>query len=412
MAEVEETSIIGRRMIRPSEKTWTGTMKLSEIDMAMARGFVPKLYVYRGAHKKDEWDPPSKAKTLEESLSKALVRFYPFMGRLRPTQGGAGVDDSDAATWGVPFVEAQADVEVADLGDNLAEAEEEGRLCRLFPAVYYGVPLHEMPLLTVQLTHFRCGGVAVAFAWFARGEPLGMAPLHDLSILRAGEAARSIPEFIQKDAAGEGGGLPPFSETTSVKLSLSKIQINKLKQLAGNVVNGRPYSRFEVLCLEEREKEGKKLNALGVSIDIRKRINPPLSQEFVGNAVINLSATSETKGLISNPLGHACSKIRQTLDKVTDDLVWSYMDYQKSVDDLGAWRGIMTPQGSFVNPDVMMVSWLNLSFYNLDFGWGNEVHMASRPQAWEGVACLLDGREDGQTVVVMCLQDAHVDKFK
>lgn len=161
-----------------------------------------------------------------------------------------------------------------------------------------------------------------------------------------------------------------------------------------------------------RGHEGKRLNALGMAIDIRKRVNPPLPRAFNGNGAIVITATSESDDLISNPLGYACSKIRQTINKVTEDLIWAYLDYQKSLDDLWEWRGLMTPEGLFVNPDVLISSWMNLSFNNLDFGWGNEIFMAAMLQPWEGFGRLLSGHEEGSAIVVICLQVDHVDKFK
>ncbi|KAL8161678.1 hypothetical protein V2J09_013167 [Rumex salicifolius] len=455
MAEVQ---IKATHIVRPSGKTWTGTMKMSEFDMALGKGFVPSLYLYR-PHK--DWDAAAITQTLKDSLGKALVHFYPFAGRLRPTDGGRMELVLDEEVWGVPVLEAETAVEVAELGD-LAEAEEKRRFQHLAPMADYRKPLHELPLLTVQITHFRCGGVGVGilmshavvdglgaghfyseWARLARGEALELVPINDRSLLRAGEAPRSPPAFsLQPEAAlppppmppmmpppppsdsGMDGPpppmmMPPFLQTITLKLPVSKSQINKLKQIAGDVTNGRPYSRFEVLtahawrCASKaRGHEGKKLNALGIAVDIRRRINPPLPRAFVGNAVVMLTATSESEDLVSNPVGYACSRIRQTIDKVTDEFVWKYVDYQKSLEDLGAWRGMMTLEGQFVNPDVMMISWMNLSINGLDFGWGNEAHMASSPQALEGVASLLPGKEEGSVLVVMCLQVAHVDKFK
>lgn len=436
MAEVQ---IKATQIVRPSEKTWTGRMTLTEIDVGLAKGFVPKLYLYKP---NKAFDAASISQTLKESLGKALVHFYPFAGRLTPTEGGRCdlVVDDAANTWGVPFVEAETDVEVAELGDDLLEAEANGRFRNLYSMVDYGKPLQELPLLMVKITHFRCGGVGVAITWshavvdglgaghfysewcrLARGEPLGTAPVHDRSLLRAGEPPRSVPEFIEQEAAPP---LPPpttvDSRTTSVKLPVSKSQINKLKQAAGDLNNGRrPYTRVEVLtahvwrCASKaRGNEGKKLNAIGIAIDIRKRINPPLPRAFNGNAVMIVTATSDSEDLVSKPLSYICDTIRRTLDKVTDELVWSYLDHQKALEDLGAWRGVMTPEGVFTNPDVLMVSWMNLSFNNLNFGWGNEAHMACMPQSLEGVACLLDDREQGSAVAVICLKVAHVDKFK
>lgn len=96
---------------------------------------------------------------LKESLSKALVAFYPMAGRLQENHK-TGRIDIDCNAQGAVFVEVETTHELTDFGD-FKTTNELKNLC--FPKCNYDGGLSSFPLLLVQLTRFKCGGVTLGF---------------------------------------------------------------------------------------------------------------------------------------------------------------------------------------------------------------------------------------------------------
>lgn len=59
---------------------------------------------------------------------------------------------------GVRFIETESDSKLEDLGDFSPSPEYN----YLVPKVDYSLPIHQLPLMLVQLTRFKCGGVSLS----------------------------------------------------------------------------------------------------------------------------------------------------------------------------------------------------------------------------------------------------------
>lgn len=224
------------------------------------------IYFYRKPN--TSW--PAIIHTLESSLSKVLVPFYPVAGRLRSVGGGRF--ELDCNGKGAVFVAAELNAELVDFGDFTPSTKFDQFL---IPPIDYSVPIDEVPVLVAQVTKFECGGVSLSIAmshvvadgksaanfvaeWarLARGEFLQIAPVLDRKAFRAGEPPSAMPRF---DHSKDFGNLPfllklPSAEevskmkTTMVRLGLDKGQVEKLKKMANNqsrAEGARPYTRYE-----------------------------------------------------------------------------------------------------------------------------------------------------------------------
>ncbi|KAH9325173.1 hypothetical protein KI387_005351, partial [Taxus chinensis] len=93
------------------------------------------------------------AKIILEALSKILVYYFPFAGRLRNKENGD--IEVECTGQGALFVEAMADNDLSVIGD-LDECNPS------FRQLIFSLPLDtgykDLHLLTVQVTRFRCGG--------------------------------------------------------------------------------------------------------------------------------------------------------------------------------------------------------------------------------------------------------------
>ncbi|GAB2221711.1 hypothetical protein Droror1_Dr00012896 [Drosera rotundifolia] len=76
--------------------------------------------------------------------------------------------------------------------------------------------------------------------------------------------------------------------------------------------------------------------------------------------------------LFSNLLSHMCSKIREAINRATDEHIRSTTQFFRNQDDLSKHQDVHVEddEAPFTgNPNLGVVSWLNVPIYNMDFGW-------------------------------------------
>ncbi|KAI5659289.1 hypothetical protein M9H77_28082 [Catharanthus roseus] len=446
-------------LVKPADQTFKGRLPLSIWDQIGCMIHVPTIYIYRP--NEEYWLKPEDTiiKTIEGSLSKALVHFYPLAGRLRSL--GRGRLEVDCNGAGVQLIEAETDSSLADLGDFLSSP----KFHNLFPSIDYKTCcIEELPLLYVQLTKFKCGGICLSltvshavvdglaaahftseWARIARGESLQVVPFFDRNVFRTGDESddpfqfqglvSSSPCFLHNLY-----NFPPIligqssneaerrKATCTAVLKLTKHQIETLKKKANagrGVSMGIPYTRYEVItahmwrcACKARNLMPEQPTALGIALDLRQRIQPPLPQGYFGNAIIDVVASSYSGKLISRPLSYAASKIREAISQVTNEYVKSSIEFLENQEDLSRFQDLYAfknDEGPFYgNPNLAVVSWLTLPLYHLDFGWGKEVYMSPGTHDCDGDCLIIPGHEgDDETLAVgLCLQEMHMEDFK
>ncbi|XP_028751351.1 spermidine hydroxycinnamoyl transferase [Neltuma alba] len=427
----------GSYIVKPSEPTWIGSMGLSEWDQTSCLTHVPVIYFYRPP---SSWlSPPTAiADTLKHSLSRALVPFYPLAGRLQWIGHGRLLLHCNAA--GARFIEAECDSNLDDLVDSSLSFQPS----ELHPSVDYSLPIDELPLCLVQLTRFKCGGLSISIAishavvdgpaafhfiseWarLARDEPLQVTPFLDRSVFRAAQPplARAPPSL---DDYPQYGRLPLLvgqwdnleereKKTTKAMLKISKSQMEQLKKMGGG------FSRYETIsghmwrtACKARGLKMEQPTSLVIVVDSRSRMRPQLPREFFGTATFDVIAQSVVGDLLSKPLGFAARKVREAVQKVTDEYVRSGIELLKSQKDLTKFQDIHKEGPPFLgNPNFEVVSWLTLPIDGFDFGWGKEVSMGLGSHMLDGNSVLLPSPEgDGSVVVALCFQVDHMDAFK
>ncbi|XP_019188751.1 PREDICTED: spermidine hydroxycinnamoyl transferase-like [Ipomoea nil] len=437
-------------VVKPSEPTWSGLLSLSELDQIATMMHVETLYFYSTP---STLSPDAIIDTLRLSLSQVLVHFYPLAGRLSWTSaGGSSALVLNCNAAGVVLVEAESDAVLADLGDFSPCPE----LNHLVPSVdYSGDPIQDIPLFVGQLTKFRCGGISLGFAishvvadghglchflseWanLASGKPLSSAPFHDRRRLLRGVGESSSPQggprrvfdhsppLIVGQSSDESERM---KETKVSTLRLSKPQIHALKAAANNgrSYNAKPrdYTRYEVItahiwrcaCKARSHKPQQPTN-LCFSVDIRRRMEPPLPDSYFGNAVVDVVIHGGVSGeIISGPLQDVASKIREAIDGVTSEYVNSSIDfYRNEVDVIKRQELLGVLFGG--NPNLSVISWVGLPIQGLDFGWGEEIHMSPGNHDCDGDVLILPGPngidgDDGSLLVAACLQVDHIQDF-
>ncbi|XP_074278167.1 spermidine hydroxycinnamoyl transferase-like [Silene latifolia] len=346
-------TIKSKHVVTPAEPTWNGILPLSELDQVGELGNSSVLYFYDRPHGV-KWDDPSKnmiIETLKDSLSRALVPFYPLAGRLSWIEGNRLQLDCNAK--GGELIEADSTKKLSEFG-NFVDSSISMFQDLISHIDYTNTPIEELPLLSVQVTRFACGGIC-----------LGMQTSH---VITDGRCAFHFYKEWARLAQGD--------------------QIESLKKVANHeMLSSRPYSRFEVLtahawrCMTRaRALAADRISPLYFIADGRSRLNPPLPSSYFGNAVIPVIACSCAGELLSRPLSYACSKVREAVELLSSDYIKGTIESLSKVETLSDLqymddRGKMIGNSkSLPEQNMWVTTWLNVLPQGLDFGWGHEVY--------------------------------------
>ncbi|KAF4398928.1 hypothetical protein G4B88_023522 [Cannabis sativa] len=231
-------------MVTPAQSTWKGNQSLSEWDQIGCTTYTSSIYFYAPTTLPFQ----TITQTIIDSLSHTLPHFYPLAGRLRSLNNGRFQLECNGN--GVVFVAAELNADLSYFEKDYFTPTLESD--RLLPYVNESLPIHELPLLLVQLTKFSCGGLSLGvtashvlidglsaanfmteWARIARGLPLQKAPFFDKKAFGVGDCCGSNPQRF--DHSNDFGNMPfllkqPNAEelkkmkTTMFTLKLTKEQ--------------------------------------------------------------------------------------------------------------------------------------------------------------------------------------------
>ncbi|XP_057990778.1 stemmadenine O-acetyltransferase-like [Hevea brasiliensis] len=400
-----EFQIISRETIKPSSPTpnHLRTHKLSIIDQLAIQCYVPVLLFYPS----NGQDSSQRSSLLKKSLSQILTHFYPFAGR---EVNSSWIDCNDE---GASFVEANV---AADLSMLLKQPQFE-LLQQLLPCKpnENSVPFRAREILAVQVNYFICGGMTI-----------GVCIKHliaDASTVASFiERWGAVACFADTDVNGvildRTSLFPPIDKTEGLswgdssdeeflpEIVMKRLVFNgsKIAALRERVGNGlyldRP-SRFEavsaliwgasIAATRETDETVDYHVAMSV-VDLRKKLNPPLPQQCIGNICqVTTAKCSMEKSTDYNELAQ---KIRESIRKVDDESVRKFHEDGKWLDfvkKLGEEYGKKSKVRMF-----KFSSWCRFPFYEADFGWGKPIWVSTAMEQENG-AIFLDS-SDGQGI--------------
>ncbi|XP_031480219.1 shikimate O-hydroxycinnamoyltransferase-like [Nymphaea colorata] len=424
-------------MVRPAAETPHHGLWKSNLDLLVPRMHTPSVYFYRFDGSHNFFD----TEVIKDALSRALVPFYPMAGRLRRDEDGR--IEIDCNGHGVLFVEAVAEATVADFGDFAPTME----LKQLIPAIDYTGQISSYPLLVLQVTFFKCGGVSVGVgmqhhvadgfsglhfinSWsdIARGMDVNSLPFIDRNrtILRPRDPPMPAFPHIEYQPP------PPLKnkilteiphgkhQTTPPSVAIFKLtrnQLTKLKNKAKEGDNSISYSSYEMLsghvwrcvCMArglDHDQETK----LYIATDGRSRLQPPLPAGYFGNVIFTTTPVAISGNLVAMPTYYAASKIHDAISIMDNQYLRSALDYLELQPDLSTLvRGAHT----FECPNLGITSWTRLPIHDADFGWGRPIFMGPGGIAYEGLAFMLPSpSNDGSLSIAIALQPNHMKAFE
>lgn len=137
---------------------------------------------------------------------------------------------------------------------------------------------------------------------------------------------------------------------------------------------------------------------LNIGIGTRTRLNPPLPEEYWGNAIILKPIKIKARELLENGLGFAALQMNKII---------ASQNYDEVVNSYKGWleKPVILRKGSvFVGNRLAISSSPKFSVYSCDFGWGKPVAVRSgMANKGNGKVTLFPGVEKGSVDIEVCL---------
>uniref|UniRef100_M1CUX2 Anthranilate N-benzoyltransferase protein n=1 Tax=Solanum tuberosum TaxID=4113 RepID=M1CUX2_SOLTU len=137
---------------------------------------------------------------------------------------------------------------------------------------------------------------------------------------------------------------------------------------------------------------------LNIIVGTRTRLNPPLPQEYWGNAVILKSIKVKAGELLENQLGFSALQINKVVVS---------QNYEEVIDSYKGWveKPVMFSKKLLLMANKLSISSSpKFSVYSCDFGWGKPVGVRSgMANKGDGKVTLFPGVEEGSVDIEVCL---------
>ncbi|KAL0447212.1 UNVERIFIED_CONTAM: Stemmadenine O-acetyltransferase [Sesamum latifolium] len=373
-----EIEVISQEIIKPSSPTPQSLRKyqLSFLDQIAPPALTPVVYFYEADAKFSNLE---KSNNLKKSLSQVLSRFYPLAGRL--------VDDLyvDCNDQGVRYVEAVATCSLSQVIKNPVMKNMDKFLSH---KVYDDV---QNLCVAVQVTYFQCGGTAVGLAISHKlADALSSFLVANTwaAVARNGnydevpapkfEGAKIFPP---RDTAGFNPRTGILKEELVTKIfTFPASKISSLQdRYSGGAGQRRPtraealsafiWTRF-VSALEMKADPNKIYTVLH-AVNLRPRMDPPLSEYHFGN-IFQLAIARPTVGADSG--SELLKKVREAIRAVNGEYVAQLQQGDKYLNFLKK-RMAQSNKGQLVT--FNFTSLCGFPLYKADFGWGKPVWVVS-----------------------------------
>ncbi|KAL3818541.1 hypothetical protein ACJIZ3_004446 [Penstemon smallii] len=407
-------------LVTPAGETEKGHYFLSNLDQNIAV-IVRTIYCFKSEEKGNE----DAVDVIKDALSKILVHYYPLAGRLTISPEMKLIVDCTGE--GAVFVEAEAGCELGELGDiTRPDPVTLGKLV-------YDVPgaknVLEIPPLAVQVTKFKCGGFVLGLSmnhcmfdgigamefvnsWgeVARGNPIKNPPFMDRTILKSRNPPK--PEYPHHEFAQ----IQDISNSTDLykeeilykSFCFDHQKLQHLKNKALQDKSLQNCTTFESLSAFVWKSRTQSLNLnpnqqtkLLFAVDGRSRFDPPIPENYFGNAIVLTNSLSSAGELVENPISHTVKLVQNAVKMVTDEYMRSAIDYFE-----------VTRARPSLDATLLITTWSRLSFHTTDFGWGEPV--LSGPVALpekEVILFLSNGKERKSINVLLGLPASAMKKF-
>ncbi|KAB2609087.1 omega-hydroxypalmitate O-feruloyl transferase-like [Pyrus ussuriensis x Pyrus communis] len=378
-------------LVPPESETEKSLYYLSNLDQNIAV-IVRTMYCFKSDSKGNE----EAAKVIKSALSKILVHYYPFAGKLTISTEGKLIVDCTGD--GAVFVEAEANCEMEKIGDTTKpDPKTLGNLVTKFTCGGFSLGL--------CINHFTSDGIAVmefinSWSDTARGLPLKVLPFLDRNILKPSNPTKiEFPhdEFIQIEDISENSKLYEEEKLLYSAFCFDPEKLEKLKKMAVEDGVLEKCTTFKALSAfvwrartEALRMRPDQKTKLLFAVDGRSKLEPPVPEGFFGNAILLTHALCSAGELLENPFSFAVGLVDKAVKMVTDSYMRSVVDYFE-----------VTRARPSLAATLLITTWSKLSFRTTDFGWGEPVFSGPVGLPGKEVCLFLSHGEDRKSINVL-----------
>ncbi|KAL5714107.1 hypothetical protein ACHQM5_016112 [Ranunculus cassubicifolius] len=359
---------------------------------------LPVQYIQKGLlflkpqNHQAESDDKDVINHLKISFARTLDFFFPFAGRLATQKYKDGsisfyVDCNDS---GAKLVHATAPIRVSDLLDPLFIPPIVYELFPIKDAINYDGM--QLPLLSIQVTflidgiflgitmnHMLCDGSSFwhfmnSWSEISRGSHnISRNPVFERWFINASDCPIRFPSS-NEDQFIERYTPPPVKERM---FHFTQQAIAKLKAKANSEMDTTQISSLQAVLAHMwvAVTKAKNLNhseqvMYRLLTGTRSRVNPPLSNEYFGNSVQVVTATSTAGELVQRGLGWAAWLMNRAIATHTDTSVRHSLE---------AWmkKPVLMSRARIASNDLITGSSPRFNMYGNDFGWGVPIAVRS-----------------------------------
>ncbi|KAK8290802.1 hypothetical protein V6Z11_D06G021600 [Gossypium hirsutum] len=329
---------------------------------------------------------------LKQSLSIALVHFYPLSGRL--------VTKIEENPVSFPkFIHAAVDLSVSDIVSPTYVPLVVQSFFDHDRAINYDG--HTRPLLSIQVTELVDG----VFIGCSMNHVLGdgatfwhfFNTLSEIFQAQGDTKMKISHEFITRFEA---------PELLERMFHFSAKSIAKLKERANTESNTTKISSFQSLSAfvwrsitKARRFPNETVTGCRLAINNRSRLEPALPQDYFGNSIQTVRAVTTASELLDHNLGWAAWKLHQAVVNHTDKQVCGFVNGWLDSPFIYQIAQLFDPQS------VMFGSSPRFNMYENEFGLGKALMLRSGyAHKFDGKVSSYPGREGGGSVdLEICL---------
>ncbi|XP_047947269.1 pelargonidin 3-O-(6-caffeoylglucoside) 5-O-(6-O-malonylglucoside) 4'''-malonyltransferase-like [Salvia hispanica] len=417
-----KVKVVSKRLVKPRTPTPQNlkTYKISFMDELNPTMHVVGMFYYKS--------PASAAANLDhlqDTLSSILPAFYPFAGRYMKQH--RVVDCSDQ---GALLIEANVDLQLLEVM-NLDAVEE---LNDILPCEIGEADEETDPILLVQLTRFKCGGVAISICISHRVIDAGSLGtfISAWTNTARGETREEIcpvfngPVFFP----GRNFPAPEFGTTRDRENGLysiickrflfNKNTISSLKEKVGKTSEQpRPPSRIGVvsgLIVKAIDRARAHVGpatdlVVAQAVNIRERTVPPLAKHSCGNlvalSITKLTAEESKKMGVEDyvrVLGSDARKtVRDCAGLISEEGKRSWIQMSHEVSEMSLREDVNV---------VWVTDWSKFGFYEADFGWGKPEWASVANVMVKNHVTLMDTKEGDGIEAWVQLEDTEMPYFE
>ncbi|KAL8161473.1 hypothetical protein V2J09_012962 [Rumex salicifolius] len=416
MARRASVTVLGSHVVKPAgEQAHDGPLDMTTWDQLFGVVHNKTALLYNNPSSSQD----CVVETLLGSLGRALAQFSPFAGAAQVGRQGTPPAGDRVQRGG-----SRGGGSRVRRGDELVP--------RLHASREHGASGPGSGLRATSRGAADSAGAAYEVPILARGEAMKEAPsLLYRAMFRERERHNNGRQLSFSDhvefqdlptivSSGEEDGIEEWKkETVKLALPFTKAQLDALKKDASSRDNGDAispsFSRYEVLTAHIW-----RYVATNDTVISNKHKETHSNNSFTESDLWQHGYYDESKEPSSNPLGFACGKLRETINNVDEDYIWSNFELLEKQDDLSSFMKdasvaskILNGKSYNGNPNLKVTSWLSLPIHDLDFGFGDIIEIIPLVRDIDGSTILLpDLNNDGSIIVLLCLQMTHVDEFK